>query len=348
MSGASGDAPPAVDAGLLAGEEEALMRRRAARRLLGDVHRSRAVAVAAFQRLVGLEARPFMLRLLARAVGEMDGRFELGEDVSRISWHEVQNVSVLVSSSAVSKPPQKITPAAKPASTSTRGRRPSSAGAARPQLDDEDPAAPHERRARRIGRAHRMPPGVVRLNSVSMSTKSGHTRLICVKFNQCDRSRPGPPGPTCACARRPKPFYRWQPANCRRFFLPGGEYMPSTISTGRSSGRHNSAARRSGRSLPRPSARCSNGSTSWSTPCSPWSWRSSSSRPPIRGLSAAQPRHIRLAWLVRPIGAVVIGAYADRAGRKPALVLSAGLMMAGTLLTGLLPPYASIGLARRC
>jgi MHS family proline/betaine transporter-like MFS transporter len=52
-----------------------------------------------------------------------------------------------------------------------------------------------------------------------------------------------------------------------------------------------------------------------------------------------------LAWLVRPIGAVVIGAYGDRAGRKPALVLSAGLMLAGTLLTGVLPPYASIGLA---
>ncbi len=52
-----------------------------------------------------------------------------------------------------------------------------------------------------------------------------------------------------------------------------------------------------------------------------------------------------LAWLVRPIGAVVIGAYADRAGRKPALVLSAALMMAGTVLTGLMPPYASIGLA---
>jgi MHS family proline/betaine transporter-like MFS transporter len=52
-----------------------------------------------------------------------------------------------------------------------------------------------------------------------------------------------------------------------------------------------------------------------------------------------------LAWLVRPIGAVVIGAYADRAGRKPALVLSAGLMMAGTLLTGALPPYSVIGLA---
>ena len=52
-----------------------------------------------------------------------------------------------------------------------------------------------------------------------------------------------------------------------------------------------------------------------------------------------------LAWLVRPIGAVVIGAYADRVGRKPALVLSAGLMMCGTLLTGILPPYSSIGLA---
>ncbi len=52
-----------------------------------------------------------------------------------------------------------------------------------------------------------------------------------------------------------------------------------------------------------------------------------------------------LAWLVRPVGAVVIGAYADRVGRKPALVLSAGLMMAGTLITGLLPPYSAIGLA---
>lgn len=52
-----------------------------------------------------------------------------------------------------------------------------------------------------------------------------------------------------------------------------------------------------------------------------------------------------LAWLVRPIGAVVIGAYGDRAGRKPALILSASLMMGGTLLTGLLPNYATIGLA---
>ena len=52
-----------------------------------------------------------------------------------------------------------------------------------------------------------------------------------------------------------------------------------------------------------------------------------------------------LAWLVRPLGAVVIGAYADRRGRKPALVLSASLMMAGTLLTGVLPTYNQVGVA---
>jgi MHS family proline/betaine transporter-like MFS transporter len=52
-----------------------------------------------------------------------------------------------------------------------------------------------------------------------------------------------------------------------------------------------------------------------------------------------------VAWLVRPIGAVVIGTYPDRAGRKPALVLSVGLMMLGTLITAVLPGYATIGLA---
>jgi MHS family proline/betaine transporter-like MFS transporter len=52
-----------------------------------------------------------------------------------------------------------------------------------------------------------------------------------------------------------------------------------------------------------------------------------------------------IAWLVRPLGAVVIGTYADRAGRKPALVLSVGLMMLGTLITAVLPGYATIGLA---
>ena len=51
------------------------------------------------------------------------------------------------------------------------------------------------------------------------------------------------------------------------------------------------------------------------------------------------------AWLVRPLGAMVIGSYADKVGRKPAMVMSALLMMVGTGLTGLLPGYASIGIA---
>lgn len=50
----------AVDAGLFAGEQKALVRNRRARRLLGDVHRRRAITAAAFQRIIGLEPRPFV------------------------------------------------------------------------------------------------------------------------------------------------------------------------------------------------------------------------------------------------------------------------------------------------
>jgi MHS family proline/betaine transporter-like MFS transporter len=52
-----------------------------------------------------------------------------------------------------------------------------------------------------------------------------------------------------------------------------------------------------------------------------------------------------IAYLVRPLGAMAIGAYADRNGRKSGLVLSAGLMMLGVLITALLPPYRTIGVA---
>lgn len=50
-------------------------------------------------------------------------------------------------------------------------------------------------------------------------------------------------------------------------------------------------------------------------------------------------------FVVRPLGGVVIGAYADRAGRKPALILTVLLMALGTGLIGLAPTYAQIGLA---
>ena len=74
-----GDALVAVDAGLLAGEQEALMGDRGARRLPGDVHRFRAVAVAAFQRIVGLEARPFVQRELKPVIEEFLARIDGAE-----------------------------------------------------------------------------------------------------------------------------------------------------------------------------------------------------------------------------------------------------------------------------
>ena len=52
-----------------------------------------------------------------------------------------------------------------------------------------------------------------------------------------------------------------------------------------------------------------------------------------------------VSFLVRPLGAILIGAYTDRAGRKAGLTLSILLMVIGTTLTALMPGYATIGLA---
>jgi MHS family proline/betaine transporter-like MFS transporter len=52
-----------------------------------------------------------------------------------------------------------------------------------------------------------------------------------------------------------------------------------------------------------------------------------------------------LSYLVRPLGAIVVGAFTDRAGRKAGLTLSIGLMMVGTAMMAVTPGYASIGLA---
>jgi MHS family proline/betaine transporter-like MFS transporter len=50
-----------------------------------------------------------------------------------------------------------------------------------------------------------------------------------------------------------------------------------------------------------------------------------------------------VSYMVRPIGGLVLGAYADRVGRKAALMLSIRLMMFATLLIAIMPPYAQIG-----
>ena len=48
-------------------------------------------------------------------------------------------------------------------------------------------------------------------------------------------------------------------------------------------------------------------------------------------------------FIVRPLGAVVIGVYGDRAGRKAALTLTIMVMAAGTALIAIAPPYTAIG-----
>jgi MHS family proline/betaine transporter-like MFS transporter len=50
-------------------------------------------------------------------------------------------------------------------------------------------------------------------------------------------------------------------------------------------------------------------------------------------------------FLARPLGAVVLGSYADRKGRRAAMTASILLMSVGTLLMAVIPGYASIGFA---
>jgi len=50
-------------------------------------------------------------------------------------------------------------------------------------------------------------------------------------------------------------------------------------------------------------------------------------------------------FITRPLGAHILGGYADRRGRKPAMLLSMMLMGAGILLLALTPGYATIGYA---
>jgi MFS family permease len=50
-------------------------------------------------------------------------------------------------------------------------------------------------------------------------------------------------------------------------------------------------------------------------------------------------------FLMRPLGALVLGAFADRHGRRAGLLLSLALMSAGVVCIGFVPSYASIGVA---
>jgi MHS family proline/betaine transporter-like MFS transporter len=52
-----------------------------------------------------------------------------------------------------------------------------------------------------------------------------------------------------------------------------------------------------------------------------------------------------LGFLARPLGGIILGRVGDTHGRKTALLITIALMAIGTVLIGILPTYASIGIA---
>src|ERR1700692_367891 len=49
-------------------------------------------------------------------------------------------------------------------------------------------------------------------------------------------------------------------------------------------------------------------------------------------------------FLMRPLGAIILGAYVDRIGRRKGLIVTLSIMAAGTVLVAFVPAYATIGL----
>ena len=52
-----------------------------------------------------------------------------------------------------------------------------------------------------------------------------------------------------------------------------------------------------------------------------------------------------LGALMRPVGAIVLGAYIDRIGRRKGLIVTLGIMAIGTVVIAFCPSYATIGIA---
>src|SRR5476649_2617491 len=52
-----------------------------------------------------------------------------------------------------------------------------------------------------------------------------------------------------------------------------------------------------------------------------------------------------LGALMRPIGAIVLGSYIDRIGRRKGLIVTLAIMAIGTVTIAVCPTYASIGVA---
>lgn len=52
-----------------------------------------------------------------------------------------------------------------------------------------------------------------------------------------------------------------------------------------------------------------------------------------------------ISFIMRPLGAIILGSYADRAGRKASLTMSITIMMIGTAMITFAPTYSQIGIA---
>ena len=66
-----------------------------------------------------------------------------------------------------------------------------------------------------------------------------------------------------------------------------------------------------------------------------------SSNPLVSDLASAAT--FGVGFIARPLGGALIGAYGDRAGRKPAMILSIALMAVGCAIIAATPGYATIG-----
>ncbi len=51
-----------------------------------------------------------------------------------------------------------------------------------------------------------------------------------------------------------------------------------------------------------------------------------------------------IGFLMRPLGAIVLGSYIDRVGRRQGLIVTLAIMASGTLLIAFVPGYATIGI----
>ena len=49
-------------------------------------------------------------------------------------------------------------------------------------------------------------------------------------------------------------------------------------------------------------------------------------------------------FLMRPLGAIILGAYVDRIGRRKGLITTLSIMAMGTVLIAFVPGYAAIGI----